>query len=410
MTITSSNPGLVLLSNTAAGAGANQITVTIPKNATTSPAFFVQGLADTGGPVSYTATMTNFVSGNGSVALNPSGFVVAGPSGQPEQTTFPTTTQAPNSNITVFSAMLDSSLNYLTQMPLKAGISLTVTSTNTAVGTITTSPISIAAGGSSATTQFHPLTSGSTAVTVTQPSGFSTPAQFAAVTATVITPGIFIDDATIGQNLEVPGNITLGANVPAGGIDVTLTSNNAGLMLLSADGNSAGSASIVIHIASGSSATYFMQALGSSGTVTYTASAPLFGGKTATVTLGSSGAAITGPFGPANPFIFVTAPATAPVRFYMTRIDPNGAFVPQALIPGQSAMICLASSSPGVGTIPAQLTLTGGAASVSGIGTTFQSVAPGFTQITSLFPGDPGVPVGCTMPSFDYSIIYGQVQ
>jgi len=70
---------------------------------------------------------------------------------------------------------------------LRGGIavSVTVTSQHPAVGTISGSPVSFQGGDSGETISFNPLSSGATVLSVSQPTGFTTPASGASLTANV---------------------------------------------------------------------------------------------------------------------------------------------------------------------------------------------------------------------------------
>ena len=281
---------------------------------------------------------------------------------------FFTTSGATDPNITVFAGVLDGSLNFVTTQQLRGGFSASVpvTSANTAIGTITTSPVTINGGSSSGITQFHPVSSGSTLLTAGVPAGFSTPANFRTLTATVSTPGIAItEDLAIGQNLETAGLLILGQPAPAGGLSVTLTSADASQLLLSSSETAAGSGTVTITVPEGtSSAQYFLQALGNSGTVNYTASAPGFNPRTASVALTPSGLQLNGPFGPS----FSTALGAQPTPLIVTTVQLNPATnaisSQQQLRGGFSVTVNLTNSNPAVGSVQTPVTITGGSDTV----------------------------------------------
>ena len=64
-------------------------------------------------------------------------------------------------------------------------VNVDVTSSDTNVGTITTSPAVFNGGDSFFTTQFDPAAVGTTTISVVPPSGFNTPSNFRQITATV---------------------------------------------------------------------------------------------------------------------------------------------------------------------------------------------------------------------------------
>jgi hypothetical protein len=65
-------------------------------------------------------------------------------------------------------------------------VDVTVTSSNTAAGTIVGSPVAFAPGDSfKTTTAFDPAAAGSSTVSVATPAGFSTPSNMQSITVTV---------------------------------------------------------------------------------------------------------------------------------------------------------------------------------------------------------------------------------
>jgi hypothetical protein len=390
--ITSNDPARLLLSTSPTTAGTASLTLTIPAGFSLSPLFYPQALGNAGS-VTYTATAPGFGTATGTVALAPSGFVIGSPFGF--GVPILTTTGAPNTPITVFSAVLDTDLNFVDDQPLRGGISasIPVSSSNPAIGTITTSPVTIAGGSSTGSTAFDPATQGSVTITAGVPAGFSTPATFRTLTANVTTPGLVIENAVIGQNLQFTGTLILGQPAPAGGQVVTLTSTDASRLVLSADPTTAGSGTLAITVPQGNNtARYFLQALGNSGTVDYTANATGFSSRTATVTLTPSGLALQGPFGIGVPFSTrVGSPPTA-FTVVTAQLDPgtNAVVIQQPLRGGFSVTASLTSSNPAVGSIETPVTITSGA---DGAVSNFTPAAAGSTQITLQQPANFGLAI-----------------
>jgi trimeric autotransporter adhesin len=395
ITVTSNNPSLLLFSTTPTGAGSASIMVTVPVGQNASPDFYVYGLG-TSGSVTYTATASGFAPATGTVTLAPSGFVIAGPGGI-GAANFTATTA--NTNINVFAALLDSSGNFVATQSLAGGMSasVNVTSAMTGVGTISTSPVTIPGGSNGATTQFVRGSAGSSDLTVNTPPGFNTPAAtYTKVTATVLGMGFSLscDQATIGQNLEMACTVTVAS---AGGLSVTLTSNNASLLLLSPTPTAVGSASIMVTIPAGmTSASYYAQALSASGTATHTASASGFTPGTATTPLAPSGVILTGPNGFHAPF-FSRSLSAGPVPITVSlavlnssasscspQAAPCFSGTTQALRGGQpSVQVSLNSSVPSVGTIASPVTITSGSDHAV---TQFTPVSQGSTLVSVVTP------------------------
>ncbi len=396
VTITSNNPSLAQFSTTATGAPASSIVLTVPSGQQVSPQFYVYGLAS-GGTASYTASAPGLISGSGVITLAPSGFIIATAG---NGSSFTTAANASPTNVTVTSVMIDPNSGILTQMSVAStlALSVNVTSDNTSVGTISSSPVSIFGGSSTTTTQFQPgNTSGTANININTPSGYITPSVQQSVVATVVSPRIGIQNASIGQNLELQSTATI-TSAQQSAVAVTLTSSNPSLLQFSATATGAGSGTLVVTIPAGSqSATYYTQAFGSSGTVQYTAAASGFVTNSATVTLTPSGAVVVGPFGQ---FLGVPLSGGAtPVTVYMTQLDPNNANDDtgnyQLLAGGLSVTVNLTSTNTSTGTVPASVTIQGGSNSATA---NFTPLAPGQTNINV------STPAGYTTAGTDNSL------
>src|SRR5438876_106307 len=126
-----------------------------------------------------------------------------------------------------------------------ASVNVNVTSSNTAVGTISTSPVTIIGGSVGATTQFiKGSTGGSSDLTVGTPAGFDTPSiTYTKVTANSPSQSFFLgcDQMAIGQNLEASCTVQIGQPAASDTV-VTVTSNNPSQLLLSNTPTGLGSA------------------------------------------------------------------------------------------------------------------------------------------------------------------------
>jgi hypothetical protein len=415
LTIRSTDPGKLLLSKNPDTAGSALISLNVPAKYRESPEFWIQAL-DGSGSVAYTASAPGFRPATGVVTLAPSGVVLIGPFRAPK---FPTTTGAEPSRLTLYTALLDASLKFVEQQLVAGGftVSVDLKSSNTAAGRIAESPLTIPGGSSSATTEFVPSGAGETTLTASTPPGFSTPADLGAITAIVSTPGIAVSDqVAIGQDLQVGGLVSLGEAARDGGVDVTLTSTDPERMLLSTSATEVGSKSITLKIAAGgSSASYYLQALAGSGTVTYTASAPGYRSRTGTVGLTPSGVVI-GPkeYGPPDeaelhrkeqkevPRGFVASVSqsgTVPLVVWTVQLDPTtlrGADVTvQPLRAGRSVTVEVKCDNPAVGKVVSPVTIA--AASEHAV-TDFTPTAEGSTVVTAV------IPKGFTKPSNSTSV------
>jgi DNA invertase Pin-like site-specific DNA recombinase len=125
--------------------------------------------------------------------VTPSGFDLSS-STSPGWGDFSTTTLSADRTMSVHTYRLNDNgtISNLSagRQELRAGhdpVEILVTSSDTAVGTITTSPVTFtAAGGLSRNTAFNPLTAGSTDITIGHPEGFTAPTNGrTTITATV---------------------------------------------------------------------------------------------------------------------------------------------------------------------------------------------------------------------------------
>jgi hypothetical protein len=396
VTITSNNPSLVQFSTTATGSPASSIVLTVPSGQTVTPQFYAYGLAS-GGTATYTASAPGLLSGTGTVTLAPSGVII-GTAGN--STSFITATGGSPTPLTVTSVMIDPNSGILTQMSVASSLALSVivTSDNTSMGTITSSPVSIFGGSSTAITQFQPgSTPGTAHITINTPSGYSTPSVQQSVTATVKLKSIGIQNASIGQNLEAQGTVNI-SSAQTSDVAVTLTSSNSSLVQFSTTATGAGSGTLVVTIPAGSlSVPVYIQAFGSSGTVQYTAAATGFATNSATVTLTPSGAVVVGPFG--QFFSLALSGGAQPFTVYTTQLDPNNANADtgnyQQLAGGLSVTVNLTSGNTSIGTVPTSVTIQGGSNSATA---NFTPLAAGQTSITV------STPAGYTTPGTDNSL------
>ena len=387
--VTSKDPTRLKLSPDTTTAGAAQIIVTINAGFSTSPDFYVYGLANSGS-VGYTvcqsdnvpvtpqcATSPVFGAADGTVTLTKSGFVLQSPFGQVGGDFF-TSTLSGNSAITVLSAMLDSQGGYLGPQALAGGTTafVNVTSGNTSVGTISTSPVTVAGGSGSSVTQFTPVGQGTTLISASVPAGFSAPSQFNSLNATVSLARITLDNGTlVGNKLQAVASIFL--SVPNASVTLQVTS---GAITLATTATGPSSTSITVPV-TGNSATYFVRGLASSGTATVSGTATNYISGTGTFVLAPSGFVIAGPGGEGSPFpdSIPLAGGPSPITLKTAVLDANGNFVmPQALAGGSSVSVPVTNQDATVGTFPATVTYPGGSDSVD---TNFTPLKTGQTRL-----------------------------
>jgi hypothetical protein len=135
------------------------------------------------GSTTLTIQAPGYTDGTASVTVDPSGYIINTPGGD-----FSTTTLSANTTVQIISGRLHpTTLNYQAGQPVRGGLSVSVavTSSNPAVGPITTSPLTFNGGDGSATTEFDPQTAGTSTISVGTPAGFSTSSNYQHLTATV---------------------------------------------------------------------------------------------------------------------------------------------------------------------------------------------------------------------------------
>lgn len=387
VTLMSGDQTKLLLSTDPNAVGTASLMLTIPAGQNHTQDFFVQGLVGSGS-VTYTAMASGFGSGTGTITFTPSAITITGPGGQ----VFRTATGM-QSTLTVKSVQLDPAAGEVVQL-IRAGFSAMVTigDTNPAAGTVSPTSLTIGGGGFSNTTTFTAANPGNTDLTVSVPAGFSAPpAADSKVTAMVGSPGIAVtDQVQIGKNLQTQGMLLLGGQAPAGGVAVTLKSNDPNL-LLSASATAAGSGQIVVTVPAGSNtASYFIQALASSGSGTYTATATGYGQGMGTITYGLSGVVLQSPFG-FQATSFNTKAGSDPNAFPNTSqsviaflLDGSGGRIQQQQVAGGLSLTAMLTSSvPTVGTIPSQVTIAGGSDTAV---TQFTPLAVGQTVLSVATP------------------------
>ena len=86
---------------------------------------------------------------------------------------------------------------------------------------------------------FQPVSVGATNITLGTPAGFSTPAQYQQITATVSAPQITVGNVTTGNNLETQLSISLPV-APPNPVTVTVTSNGPAIATVSNSATVAG--------------------------------------------------------------------------------------------------------------------------------------------------------------------------
>jgi hypothetical protein len=392
ITVTSSNPAVATISTSQTTAGTASVTYPGVTSAGTNQ-LFVQG--QSAGTTTLTISVPGYTSGTAVITVYPSGFGFAGNGG------FSTTTFSTPASFYVYPEILNpSSLTYYGTGTLNPGVgpfSVAVTSSNTTVGNITTSPVVFMAGGSYALTSFQPTSAGSSTVSVSAPTGtgssaFSTPSNYTSFPVTVTAPQLTFYNSTVltGVNIQTTQSVYLPV-APPNPVTVTVVSNGPAIATLSPNATTVGTTSITFTnvTSAGYVGNIYVQgqALGST---TITASAPGFSNAVSNVTVNPSGFVFDTGYGQG----FTTNSTSSPTQIgvYPALLNPGtltynttGYFNPG--LGGTSVVIT--SSNTGVGTVTSPLVFNGGE---SYIYTKFTPVADGTTNVTITQPSGYSTP------------------
>jgi len=301
LTLTSSDPMHFLLTADPTKVGTASITLALTAGSTSVPAFYVEGQNFSGAAAitaTLTATSSGYTNGTPTLTLYPTGLTYWPGSGG----TLNTTTFSGPSVLTAYLVLLSpGSLNAYTygytlgpQAP--GAVPVTITSTNTTVGTVTGSPASIGVGTYyTQAISFVPATAGTTNLNLAEPTGYFTPANVAVQTVTTVTaPSINLSLPIIGNNLIAQGSVSLTA-APPSNETLTLTSSDPTHFLLTADPTQVGTSQIKLQLTGGSLSipAFYVEGQNFSGnggiSATLTASAAGYSDGTFTLTLYPTG-------------------------------------------------------------------------------------------------------------------------
>ncbi len=402
ITVRSADPAHLLIARGPNQAGAASVVIQARQGFRESPEFWLQAL-DSSGTVAYTAEAAGFTKATGTVTLAPSAVMIIGPLRGKK---FMSTTGGSPTRLSVHAVRLDANGKYEEQALAGAGsLKIAIANSNASVGHTADPTVVITGGSSHVLTGFEPAGEGETTLSLKPPAGFGLVPEFSSVIASVRLPGFALSDQVIvGQNLELGGVLGLGQYAGGNGVDVTLTSNDPTQLLLSATPTDAGSKSIVINVPLGeASARYYLQALGNSGTVSYTATAPGFRKRTALVGLAPSGIIITPVWqGPPDEAHVLRAEApeskskfsvdlaekqSIELVVWTAQLDPvthrSADITVQPLRGGFTITATLTNTNPVVGGVDAQVTIAGGSDHAI---TKFQQKAIGSTEIAVTTP------------------------
>lgn len=278
LTVTSSDPTLVLLSNGAGVPGQGQITGTA-SNAATTWRFYVHGLADSG-EANVTVDAGSLGTITAAVRLVPAGWVWS--TGTYTATLFSTST---GSAYYRASALDPATLMPVTPQGLRYGMTTpAIEFDNSNRNVVETKRDS----GSSSTITLLLKAAGTATLTLRTPAGFREPSRGQQLTVNILPPSLSLAGGTIGKDLQLNLNLTVPGDL---GSQITIRSSDPSKLILTTDPTAAGSGSVVV--SPSQSRSVYVQALDNHGSVTVTASAPGYNDASAVFGLAGSGVALS---------------------------------------------------------------------------------------------------------------------
>ncbi len=242
VTVTVSAPSIATISRDQSTAGTSSL-VFSGITGTNVGTVYVHGLAL--GNTVVTVSAAGYTDGTGDVTVDPSGFVYHSSS----SSNISTTTFSANINRTVSAARLDpSTLNFQRYQRVRPGVTVTVPlqSSEEAVGDWVQGSLTFVGGTTSLTLtdQFDPVSAGTTDLTISTPSTFSTPSNRRAIQATVTAPAISVENEEVGEDLQELVTVSLGAAPPTA-TDFTISISDSSIAEVSPDASTVGTASFV---------------------------------------------------------------------------------------------------------------------------------------------------------------------
>ena len=281
VTVTVADPTTAIISTSSTTVGTASLTF----STSAQPTIYVQGLKV--GSTTLSAAATGYTAGTAAVTVDPSAFLF-----YPYyfSSTFSTTTFSSPSGLTVVPAVVDPMtsdfVNFGTISPGVGPFSLPMVSSNTTVGTITTSPLFFHSGDTSQSTSFQPASAGTTNLMPgTPPAGFTVPGNYNQTVATVTAPALSVSTTTTGVNVEVSGYVNVPVSPPTPEM-VTVAVMDPTLATISTSSSTVGTSSVTF--STSAVPVLYLQGL-KAGSTMLVASAAGYTNGTAVLTIDPSG-------------------------------------------------------------------------------------------------------------------------
>jgi hypothetical protein len=230
LTVTSSDPSLLLLSTDGKSAGASAVTIT-PTATAGLGGVYVQALSDSG-IATLTVSSPGYQSGNLNMTLSPSAAVFGSygsiNTGQVNLFVNAGGTQQPVSLVTLDPLSLQPRGGSGLPRP-GANLTVAATSSDPAVVAVTTPTITFDVPDPSKPQSFavslQPVGVGTAIVSLGQLPGGGTPATGGQLVFNVVEPSFMLPSFTLGRDLQAPAQLKLGSSVPTPASNLTVSVN-----------------------------------------------------------------------------------------------------------------------------------------------------------------------------------------
>lgn len=410
VTITSGDPNQILLGISGV-AGSGSVTAPVSQGTGTIQTV-IQASGSVGSVIPITVSLPGYTGASATATIANSGFVVSGPG---ETGGAIATFVGVVTPLTVYSFRMDSNGNPVESEQVRAGfaVSIPVASSQTSVGNVSSSSVTITGPAASATDNFvaSQTQTGATTVTVGPVSGYVTPADGSGSVLFNVQPsGLIPFTATIGNNLQAAVTVSRQGNLSTA-TTVTVTSLDPSQLLFTTtptgsahSGPPSSTITVPIPANQTSSTTFYAHAYGSSGTAGYMISAPTYGSVTFTASLAPSGLVIQSPGGLDGNFTMQAGPSPAILVVNTYALDPvtlnptaSQALACQPSNCGNSISVTMSTTGSAGSLGNSSITINAGSGNDSTTSTTFTATSTGGESITASAPGFQSATVGVTV-------------
>lgn len=377
MTVSVDSPSVATLTTDPTVEGASSVTFSGVSN-TNGKTFYVQGRSI--GTTTLTIQAVGYNTVHKTIKVDPSGFIIYTPS------SISTTSFSANTQITIKPVRLTpDTLAYSTMQNLRGGMAdvvVPISVSDTTVGVVTASTVTIGANTTGATTEFDPLNAGATTISIGTAEGFTTPSNKQSINATVTAADINAYDIIVGRDLQTSSICYLQVAPPAP-VDMTVSVDSPSVATLTTDPAVEGSSSVTFNgVSNTNSRTFYVQGR-SIGTAVLTVQAAGYNTVRKTITVDPSGFIIYTP----SSINTTNFSANTAISIKAVRLDPNTLMysTTQNLRGGMADVtVPVAISDETVGTLSAQSVVV--SANTGGATVDFDPIAVGNAAISITAP------------------------